>query len=195
MTIRRDDAPLATGIDRCKDHERSSGGHSWGYAISDGEKLELFKQTGTIDEFKMSPEAEAALVHTRLATRGEITQQNAHPFLVEWEGHSIQYGRVTRTAALAHNGTWYGAPTEGTNRCDSYFIAQHLQDQLRSGLRIDEAIEATGAHTGETFVVLTDDARCFAHSGRFDITKGDDAIQSSGLASDIPTGTVTELSR
>lgn len=185
MTIRRDDAPLASGINACQQHEASSGGHSWGYAISDGTNLKLVTHLGTIDR-SPSSEAEAALVHTRLATRGSITRENAHPFLIEWHENNDS----SRRAALAHNGTWYDAPQD--HRADSFHIARELESHLRSGLTLRDAITQTGLITGETFVVLTDTARCFAHSGRFDITIDDDVIASSGHDS-IKTGRVVEL--
>lgn len=187
MTLRKDDAPLASGLMACREHEQHSGGHSWGYAISDGEKLEVFKQTGTIDQFKMSPEAEAAMVHTRFATRGEITEENAHPFRLTWEDDDGN----NRAGALSHNGTWYGAPDDG--RADSYHMARKLEEVLRNGNDLETAIKLTGMITGETFVVLTDDARSFVHSGRFEITMSDEVIASSGEAESIPDGEVREL--
>lgn len=184
MTIRRDDAPLASGIEACKRHESHAGGHSWGYAISDGVKIETFKQTGVIDRFKMSPEAEVALVHTRMATRGNITRENAHPFRLEWDD---------RAAALAHNGTWYGAPDDG--RADSYHMARELEDRLRSGYELRRAIRVVGALTGETFIVLTDTGRALVHSGRFGITINDagDVVASSDQDNPIRDGRIVEL--
>lgn len=187
MTIRRDDSPLASGIDACRAHEAQSGGHSWGYAISDGRKLEIVKQTGRIVAHSAT-EAEAALVHTRLATRGDITQENAHPFRVSWE--EPRGAPKERHAALAHNGTWYEAPVD--DRCDSYHMAMELQDRLRDGQSIRDAITATGSLTQETFVVLTDRAECFVHSGRFNITCRTDVVASSGHEP-ISTGTVVEF--
>jgi predicted glutamine amidotransferase len=190
MTVRRGDSPLASGIDACQRHEDASGGHSWGYAISDGEKLETFTQVGTIDTSAMSPEAEVALVHTRLATRGEITEENAHPFLIHWH----EPGGASRTAALAHNGTWHDAPRD--HRADSWHMARELEASLEDDAELRDAVESLGALTSETFIVVTDTARALVHSGRFRVTADDvespRVVQSSEL-DEIPTGSILEL--
>lgn len=189
MAARRGSGAVRDAISAVRDHEQMSGGDSWGWAaVNDGD---LIYDTGmgyVPRELSVPPEAaqaELAIAHTRAATCGEVTKQNAHPFPIE-----DQHGE--EVAALCHNGTWREAPTTHDSRCDSYYIARELEDRLRE-MPFKRAVEETGDYVGETFLVIHRDGEVYAYSGRYTITTRGDAIQSSGFGR-IPTGAVRKLS-
>ena len=191
MTIQTDEdgdaaAEAARAIAR---GERMAGGHSWGIAFPDGEgEVEIHRGVGHVPTFlsrglSQEVDADIALGHTRFATRGTITVENAHPFPVHDED-----GKVI--AALAHNGTWHDAPD--TDRADSYYIARLMESLIHGGHDVQEAFHMAGDITGETLVALTADGDGFVHSGRFEITTLAGSIMSSG-GRPIPTGEVRAI--
>jgi len=70
------------------------GYDSWGIAIKSGKKLEVDKHTGKIGNAKVNlPKSTIGIGHTRWATHGGVTKNNAHPHL-----------DCTKTIAVVHNG-------------------------------------------------------------------------------------------
>lgn len=187
MSIYRGEDALSRALAACADNEAGSGGHSWGFAVPTDGGIDTGHGLGEIPPAVTSVDGEhqIALAHTRYATRGEVTLENAHPFPVyDDDGEAI--------AALAHNGTWYQAPDDG--HCDSYHIARLLETMYRASPDRDfeELVRRTGEVTGETITVLHRDGRAFCYAGRFTITETDDAVRSSG-GRPIPEGRVVEL--
>lgn len=189
MSIYRGPDAVRQALRACSENEDDSGGHSWGYAVAtaDGE-LHLAHGLGELPPATPDGQGEviAALGHTRYATRGTVNLANAHPFPVEGpDGETV--------AALAHNGTWHGAPTEpGCDRCDSWYIARELERHLTDGVDVKEAVRLTGERTGETITVLHRDGTGYVYSGRFGITEAEDCVRSSG-GTPIPTGEVRTI--
>lgn len=185
MDIRRSDDALGESIRAVKRHEDANG-HSWGWAAVVGGEIEIQKGVGEIPDDVDAPVAGAAMCHTRAATKGSVTEENAHPFAVERDGETV--------AALAHNGTWYGAPDIG-DWSDSRAMAMILSSML--GEYPDRAFGAMfhrlGDLTGETIIALHRDGTLYVHSGRFPITRSGTVVSSSGQASEIPKGTVLEI--
>lgn len=70
------------------------GYDSWGIAVSGKEKITIEKHTGKIGDKKIHlPKSSFGIGHTRWATHGGVTVENAHPHL-----------DCTKTIALLHNG-------------------------------------------------------------------------------------------
>jgi len=194
MTVRRteDGDALRAALDAVRNTgEQASGGHSWGFAVPDGDgSVEMYHGLGVTGEraeaVAEEVDADVALGHTRWATRGGITLQNAHPFAIHDEAEQT-------VAALAHNGTWHEAPRD-VERTDSYYIARLVEVFFTDGLDLGDAVRRAGEVTGETITVLGADGRAWAYSGRFEITATERAgvVASSGHRP-VPDGEVIRV--
>lgn len=183
MNLQHGPDAVAEAMRAARDHERHSGGHAWGYAAWIDGELVVEKGTGNVP-VEDWPEAQLAIGHTRLATRGARNEDNAHPFKIERDGEVI--------AALAHNGTWYNAPDHEW-KSDTYLMAELLESKAQT-MDLDDAVRAVADETGETFLVLTRWGTAYVHSGRFDISfePHGPTIASSGYY-DIPTGDILKI--
>lgn len=168
MTARTGADALAEAVRDARDHERRNG-HSWGWAWTGPDGLDIRRGLGRMPPASEAPYADSALVHTRRATRGAVTVENAHPF------------PVNRGAALAHNGTWREAP-----RVDGWSDTRVMADVLSRTLRrrpddgFGECFRALGEHTGETMLALRGDGTVWVHAGRYEITRDGPVVASSG---------------
>ena len=179
MTVRSDTDPLPKAVEAVREHE-SSNGHSWGWAVARDGELVIEKGLGMIPDNEL-PYGEAALAHTRFATKGEITKANAHPFAVKRNGEVV--------AAIAHNGTWYDAP-DIPGWSDSRAMAMILEGVLEDNpdFSFEQAFRALGERTGETLAGVHVDGNVYVHSGRFKITAEDEVAASSGCTSELDDG-------
>ena len=187
-TIRHEPDALAKGVIDVKNiGEPASGGHSWGYAYIDEDgELQAEWGVGEIPDDLTTPYTDTALVHTRFATRGVINEENAHPFGIWHDGEVVGY--------LCHNGTWYEAPTEGTQKADSYFIARKVEQELMDAEDFDTALWRAAREVGETILVLHQSGDCYAYSGRFDICMAEDGdVIRSSHGTDIPDGSLVKI--
>lgn len=186
MTLQTSSAGNAAlrAIEAVERHEMSNG-HAWGYAAYtvDGE-LTYDRGVGRIPNDLDIPDAHLAIGHTRFATRGVHTVENAHPFPIHLDGEL--------EATLCHNGTWYGAPKHPT-KSDTRLMAERLEKYVNEGETLEQAVRLLARDTGETFLVLGHD-EAYVNSGRFGITRADKPLRvaSSGYA-EIPDGQIIRV--
>lgn len=185
MTIRREHDALAHGLVETQVAEKYSGGHSWGYTyLNEDGDFETEHGLGEIPSSIEVPEADVALVHTRLATQGEVNITNAHPFGIEDEdGDTV--------AMMAHNGTWHGSPDHDLYS-DTWFMARVFETHVEEKDDFEDALRATAERCGETMVVLHESGNAYVYSGRFEITCDGSVVQSSGH-DEIPTGEIRRI--
>lgn len=181
MSIRREEDALARGIIETRRGEEISGGHSWGYAYVDDGEIVTEHGLGNIPEDLHIPVVDNALVHTRYATKGNITIENSHPFEIRGEDGEV-------VAAMGHNGTWYEAP-DHKRFSDTWFMGRLLEHNVEKEDTFEEAVVETADECGETMVILHRSGRMYIYSGRFRITRTDSVVQSSGYE-EIPTGEI-----
>lgn len=93
-------------------------------------------------ELKDIPNKLSILVHLRMATHGEISKHNTHPFAVD------------STTALMHNGVLHGLGISGTKR-NSMSDSKHLS-LILSRLRHDDRLSLLSALHGRFALVCRD---------------------------------------
>ncbi len=114
------------------------GYDSWGVAFLEEGKLIVEKQIGFLPEGVHLQGANIALGHTRWATHGGVTEENAHPHL-----------DCTGKLVLVHNGIVENylelkETLEGHNfksNTDTEVIVHLIEDQIKEGLELEAAAE------------------------------------------------------
>ena len=119
------------------------GYDSWGVAYDESEKLGVYRQVGKISDYDPEkikfPESSMALGHSRWATHGGVTTENAHP-----------HTNADSTIAIAHNGIIENFEelkseliTKGykfKSQTDSEVIA-HLIDDFNKKMDFEKAVK------------------------------------------------------
>lgn len=141
------------------------GYDSWGIAVLSSE-IKLAKKVGAIGDLEnvsFLPKAKVGIGHTRWATHGGITQNNAHPHL----SSGLKF-------ALAHNGivenfqelkeTLIKKKYKFQTETDTEVIVRLIEEQLKLKKNLKDAIRAVfGILKGRnTIIVLTDDNQLIA---------------------------------
>lgn len=127
------------------------GYDSVGYATVEGA---LEKEVGEIDDFLKVVKEEktkAAISHTRWATHGGVTRENAHP-----------HAACGNTFYLVHNGIIENYEVlrkelhghTFTSETDSEVIVHFIEQKVREGLTVKEAIESFMKEAQGTYAVL-----------------------------------------
>ncbi|MBT3348830.1 glutamine--fructose-6-phosphate transaminase (isomerizing) [bacterium] len=160
------------------------GYDSWGIAIRDAGKISIEKQIGKISGVKKDfGKSTESMGHTRWATHGGVTNENAHPH---------KFGKIT----LVHNGIFENflevkkeiGAEKFKSETDTEVIAALLDELLETGLEPDEAIREAAKKIVGRFAILV---MVEGIPGLFAARRGSPLILGRGktetfIASDIP---------
>jgi len=123
------------------------GYDSWGIACKSGQNVELFKQTGKIGQFDLAKEkpklrADIAIGHTRWATHGGVTKNNAHPhFSNDKRIHVVHNGIIENyqelRKSLEKRGIKFNSET------DTEVLPHLISIFINKGLTLTEAVKNT----------------------------------------------------
>ncbi|MDP6671290.1 MAG: glutamine--fructose-6-phosphate transaminase (isomerizing), partial [archaeon] len=130
------------------------GYDSWGIAALASGKISIEKNIGRISDAKISlPDSNTAIGHTRWATHGTVTKENAHP-------HTSCSGEI----AIVHNGIIenyvelkLGLSAAGhkfASETDSEVIAHLAEDFVKKGLSFEDAVKKTCDSLQGTFAII-----------------------------------------
>ena len=169
-------------IDRAMVAMDSRGGDSWGITVSVGATQVALRglgayQTGGGTIPIIEHGGSVVIGHTRFATRGAVTLQNAHPFQIN-------------AYSIAHNGAYRcDIPANAAQDCDSYYLAREIGEALDSGLR------RTLDHGGYGTVIATDGDHAFVwrSSGQCHAVKRPWGLLVTSTPVDGMTGTVVTI--
>ncbi|MBN1544482.1 glutamine--fructose-6-phosphate transaminase (isomerizing) [Candidatus Woesearchaeota archaeon] len=130
------------------------GYDSWGIAIKCNPSLSVHKQVGRISDFDdlaSLPSSSIAVGHTRWATNGSVTKENAHP-------HTCCRGKV----AVVHNGIIENFQElkaglrshRFVSETDTEIIAHLIEDNLSAGMRFGDAVKNALTRLDGRFAVV-----------------------------------------
>jgi glucosamine--fructose-6-phosphate aminotransferase (isomerizing) len=167
--------PLLEGLERLE----YRGYDSAGLAVKNGSDISMTKRVGEVSELVDAVEdshvsGEFGIGHTRWATHGGVTDENAHP-------HTDESGRV----AVVHNGiigNYQSLKSELESRghvfsseTDTEVVPHLIEEELNSGATPEEAFRAAVARLSGTYALAA-------------IVDGDDAIYATRSGSPLVFG-------
>lgn len=164
------------------------GYDSWGIAVHGNPSIAVEKRVGRIsdfDELDSLPGGMIAMGHTRWATNGAVTKENAHP-------HTCCSGKI----AVVHNGIIENfqelkgelASHSFRSDTDTEIISHLIEENMRSGMGFEDSVRLAMTRLEGRFAIV---AMC-ADSGKLVAArKGSPLVIGQGdreyfIASDIP---------
>jgi glucosamine--fructose-6-phosphate aminotransferase (isomerizing) len=167
------------------------GYDSWGIAIKKDEGIVIHKEVGRIGDFDNTdslPKSNIAFGHSRWATHGKVTVENAHP-------HSCEDNNVV----IVHNGIFenyqevkkrlVGSGHKFTSETDTEVIAHLIEEHMRSMDFVNSVREATKDISGRYAIVAAskdDNTLVAARRGSPIIIGVGESDKEYFIASDIP---------
>lgn len=119
------------------------GYDSWGIAVNNHGKIEMFKAVGEIQDKKelhQLPRTTTAIGHTRWATHGGVTVNNAHPHMASDNSFSLaQNGIVENYANLKAELEKKGY--KFTTQTDTEVIVKLIEESLKSTTKFQDAVK------------------------------------------------------
>jgi glucosamine--fructose-6-phosphate aminotransferase (isomerizing) len=130
------------------------GYDSWGIAIKSNPSLAIHKQVGKISDFDALdslPKGSVAMGHTRWATNGAVTKENAHP-------HTCCKGKI----AVVHNGIIENfqelkeqlSDHDFLSETDTEIIAHIIEDNMEEGMDFEPAVRKALTRLDGRFAIV-----------------------------------------
>jgi glutamate synthase domain-containing protein 1 len=141
--------------------------------MSAGEVIEIYKETGSPDEFAKAFALEEfrgthALGHTRMATESRVTTEGSHPFSTGLDLCLVHNGSLSNHNRLRENLRREGIEFQTEN--DTEVAAGYLAWRMREGASLEHALEGClddldgfytfAVGTADGFAVLRDPIAC-----------------------------------
>lgn len=133
---RVDVMPMVTGALRSMEYR---GYDSWGVAWSDGERLSALKAPGRVPAFlQHEAPSSIAIGHTRWATHGSVTEDNAHPHFDESRQIGVVHNGVIENADELKDR--YLGNVAFASETDSEIVPHLVRLQLDAGMTFEDAV-------------------------------------------------------
>lgn len=179
------------------------GYDSWGVAVVDQGHIQLEKHIGKISEVAgvSLPTGHIAIGHTRWATHGGVTQNNAHPHFSTDERFVLaQNGVVENFTALKQELEESGYTF--STQTDTEVIVRLIEEELKETVKLREAILRAFRQLGgrNTIILLAQDGRVYAARNGSPLLLGHNPVTNTyflssdvlSLASEVAAYTVIE---
>ncbi len=171
------------------------GYDSWGVAVLNGNGIEVTKQVGVVSTAPLSTHGNIGIGHTRWATHGAVTENNAHPHYAADKSFVLAHNGIAENAAelkaiLEKKGHKFHTQT------DTETIVRLVEEKQKKIPKLSEAVRAAfkDLKGRNTIIVLAKDGEVIAARNGSPLvlgTKKDELYFSSDVLSFAPY--VTEV--
>lgn len=147
--------PMVSGALRTMEYR---GYDSWGIAWSDGDRLWSMKAPGRVPvDLEREASSSLAIGHTRWATHGSVTEDNAHPHFDRTHQVGVVHNGVIENAdqLKAH----YLGDTTFISQTDSEIVPHLIRHHLDAGMAFEDAVvHVFGLLKGSSAIVVANRA-------------------------------------
>jgi glucosamine--fructose-6-phosphate aminotransferase (isomerizing) len=132
------------------------GYDSWGIAGASDGQIHVFKTVGKIKKFPKQLEGKnsgLAISHTRWATHGGVTKENAHPHVSEDGAVAVVHNGIIENYSFLKD-VLEKKGHKFCSECDSEVIVHLIEEQLSKGKKFPDAVRETTKQLKGSYAVL-----------------------------------------